>query len=142
VGLVPASSVFWRNYAAGADRYAGRVDFVVWTDIPRHRFARAAASPPAPPGQADPLADVRALLGWARQHGILLVNVFEVFHAEAPMTLHAAYTLEMAKQLPRGYASASDHLRVEIVHRLGGLYADGDMIFVPPGHGRADRPKP
>ena len=127
---MPASSVFWRNYAAAARRYAGQVDFVVWTDIPRQRFAEALAQP-APAGQADPLAEVRALLDWAREHGILLVNVFEVFHAQAPMRLHAQFVLEMCKQLPRGFASASDHLRVEIVHRFGGLYADGDMIFVP-----------
>ncbi len=72
-------------------------------------------------------------------HGIWLGTPF---HAGAPMTLHAAYTLEMAKQLPRGYASASDHLRVEIIHRLGGLYADGDMIFAPPGTDEPDRPNP
>jgi hypothetical protein len=132
---MPATSVFWRNYAAGARRYAGQVDFVVWTDIPRRRFAEALACPPPPPGQPDPLADVRALLEWAVDSGIHLVNVFEVFHAQAPMTLYAQFVLEMSKQLPRGYASASDHLRVEIVHRLGGLYADGDHSFVPADHG-------
>jgi hypothetical protein len=48
------------------------------------------------------------------------------------MGLHAQFVLEMAKQLPRGFASASDHLRVEIVHRFGGLYSDGDNSFAPP----------
>jgi len=128
---MPASSVFWRNYRAGALRHAGQVDFVVWTDIPRERFARALAEPLPPPGQPDPLADVRALLDWAVENGIHLVNVFEVFHAAAPMTLHPQFVLEMAKQAPAGYASASDHLRVDIVHRFGGVYADGDISFVP-----------
>jgi hypothetical protein len=99
---LPADSVFWENYAAGARRYAGLVDFVVWTDIPRERFARAMTVPAPPAGQADPLADVRVLLEWARVNGISLVNVFEVFHAGAPMTLHAQFVLEMCKQLPRG----------------------------------------
>jgi len=130
---MPARSVFWRNYAAAARRYAGRVDFVVWTDIPRDRFAAVLAAPEPPADEADAHAEVRRLLRWARDNGIHLVNVSEVFHAAAPMRLHAQYVLEMAKQLPRGYASASDHLRVEIIHRFGGLYADGDMTFVPSG---------
>jgi hypothetical protein len=104
------------------------VDFVVWTDIPRDRF-EAAVRAPAPPAGPDPLAEVRRLLRWARENGILLVNVHEVFHARAPTRLHAQFVLEMAKQLPRGYASASDHLRVEIIHRFR-LYADGDNSFV------------
>ena len=138
---MPASSVFWRNYAAGARRYAGRVDFVLWTDIPRSRFAAALAGPP-PAGQADPLAEVRALLEWAQENGILLVNVFEVFHARAPMRLHAQFVLEMCKQLPRGFASASDHLRVEIIHRFGGLYADGDISFLQYPEGGVSETRP
>ncbi len=127
---LPERSAFWANYAAGAKRYAGLVDFVVWTDIPRDRFEAADSAPAPPAGRPDPLAEVRRLLRWARENGILLVNVHEVFHARAPMRLHAQFVLEMAKQLPRGYASASDHLRVEIIHRFGGLYADGDNSFV------------
>ena len=129
---LPAQSVFWRNYAAGAQRYAGLVDFVLWTDIPRERFVAADSCPLPAAGQPDPLAEVRALLLWARENGILLVHVFEVFHVRAPMRLHAQFALEMSKQLPRGYASASDHLRVEIIHRFGGLYADGDISFAGP----------
>jgi hypothetical protein len=128
---MPASSVFWRNYAEGARRYAGRVDFVVWTDLPRSWFAQVAARPVAPRGP-DPLAGARALWRWAVAHGISLVSICEVFSAATPMTLHASYVLEMAKQLPRGYAAASDGLRVEIVHRFGGMYADGDLSFEPP----------
>jgi hypothetical protein len=128
---MPGSSVFWRNYAEGARRYAGRVDFVVWTDLPRSWFAQVAAHPEPEPGP-DPLAGARALYSWAVENDISLVSVSEVFSAAAPMSLHASYTLEMCKQLPRGYAAASDGLRVEIVHRFGGLYADGDMSFEPP----------
>jgi hypothetical protein len=47
------------------------------------------------------------------------------------MTLHAPYTAEMAKQLPRGYAGASDHLRLDIIHTFGGLYTDGDNHPAP-----------
>ncbi|MFY1632197.1 TcdA/TcdB catalytic glycosyltransferase domain-containing protein [Solwaraspora sp. WMMB335] len=111
---IPETSVFWRNYGDLADRYQGRVDVVLWTDLPRERLTTG-------PG--------RRLRDWARAHGVHLVNVHEVFHAAAPMTLHAAYTNEMCKQLPRGYAAASDLLRIEIVHRFGGMYADGDLGF-------------
>jgi hypothetical protein len=103
---------------------------VVWTDIPRSWFVQAESRPPVP-GRPDPLAGARALLGWARANGISLVSVFEVFHAGAPMVLQAPFVLEMSKQLPRGFAAASDHLRVEIVHRFGGAYVDGDFSFDP-----------
>jgi hypothetical protein len=128
---MPSTSVFWKNYAEGGRRYAGRVDFVVWTDLPRSWFTQVAARPD-PPAGPDPLAGARALYAWAVENDISLVSVAEVFSAAAPMTLHASYTLEICKQLPRGYAAASDGLRVEIVHRFGGLYADGDMSFEPP----------
>jgi hypothetical protein len=107
------------------------VDFVLWTDIPRHRFDRARTVPPVPDGGTDPLEPARKLLRWAEEHGIHLVNVGEVFHASAPMTLHTPYTLELAQGVPRAFAAASDHLRVEVVHRFGGLYADGDLHFTP-----------
>ncbi|MCL9797916.1 hypothetical protein MXD58_027130, partial [Frankia sp. AgKG'84/4] len=77
----------------------------------------------------DPLADARALVTWARECGVALVNVHEVFHAGHPLYLHPQYVLEMAKQRPRGYTSATDHLRVELVHTFGGLYIDGDIRF-------------
>ncbi|MEV5764328.1 hypothetical protein AB0L34_07120 [Micromonospora sp. NPDC052213] len=128
---LPESNGFWANYGAAADSYAGQVDFVLWTDIPRARFDAARATPPAPAGQPDPLAPVRALLTWADTHGIHLVSVAELFHANAPMTLHSPYALELNRGLPQGFAAASDHLRVEVVHRFGGLYADGDLHFLP-----------
>jgi hypothetical protein len=127
----PATNSFWANYGAAADHYAGEVDFVLWTDIPRTRFAQAQTTAPAPPGQPDPLAPVRDLLAWASRHGIHLINVFEIFHAAAPMTLHTPFVLEMNQRVPQAFAAASDHLRVEVVYRFGGLYADGDLHLVP-----------
>ncbi|MFG3420836.1 hypothetical protein [Micromonospora sp. NPDC048063] len=128
---LPESNGFWANYGAAADSYAGQVDFVLWTDIPRARFDAARAAPAAPAGRPDPLAPVRALLTWADTHGIHLVSVAELFPANAPMTLHSPYALELNRGLPQGFAAASDHLRVEVVHRFGGLYADGDLHFLP-----------
>ncbi|MDH6116824.1 hypothetical protein ABH930_000243 [Kitasatospora sp. GAS204A] len=142
---MPRTTVFRENYARAARRYAGQVDFVLWTDVPRELFDAARAEPgpvepcPVEPARAepvprrgrnDPLAAVRSLLDWATGNGIHLVNIFEVFHAEAPMKLRAPFVLEMSKQLARGYASASDHLRVDIIERLGGAYADGDVVLV------------
>ncbi|MGC4807655.1 hypothetical protein [Micromonospora sp. DT233] len=128
---LPPGNSFWANYGTAAAHYAGQVDFVLWTDIPRARFDAARTTPPAPPGRPDPLAPARDLLTWADTHGIHLVNVAEVFHAGAPMTLHTPYALELGRRSPQSFAAASDHLRVEVVHRFGGLYADGDLILVP-----------
>ena len=66
------------------------------------------------------------MLTWARQNNIHLINIHEIFHNTRPMTLHRQYTAEHNKQLPRGYAGASDHLRLDIIHLLGGTYLDGD----------------
>jgi hypothetical protein len=123
---LPATSSFWHNFGSAADHYAGEVDFVLWTDLPRAvcEAARAAHVP-------DCLAAVRDLLAWADRHGIHLVNVFEVFHAAAPMTLHTPFLLELSQAVPQAFAAASDHLRIEVVHRFGGLYVDGDLHLAP-----------
>jgi len=113
-GPVPATSEFLRNCAEAADAYRGEVDVCLWTDIPR------VGSGPLPLGAAE-------LTAWARKHGVLLLNVYEVFHADNPMLLRVPFALEMCKQLPRGYAGASDHLRVELVNLFGGAYVDGDI---------------
>jgi hypothetical protein len=128
---LPPQSAFWRNFAEASFRWAGQVDFVLWTDIPRTWFAQAAQRPAPPRGSPDPLGPARTLLSWATASGVSLVNVHEIFSAAAPMLLHGPYVLEMSKQRPGGYAAASDHLRVEIVHRFGGMYADGDISFHP-----------
>ena len=128
-GPVPPDGRFARNFAAAARRYARQVDFVVWTDVPRRCLEEADSSAPRPSGQPDPLAPARLMLAWARRHGIHLISIHEVFHAGHPMLLHAQYTAEMAKQLPRGYCGASDHLRMEIIYQFGGAYSDGDNQF-------------
>ncbi|MFY1632198.1 hypothetical protein ACN27F_02750 [Solwaraspora sp. WMMB335] len=115
---MPQSSVFWQRYGDLARGYAGELDVVLWTDLSRDRLDTPAAA---------------RLLGWARAHGIHVVDAAEIFHATAPMLLHSQYALEMCRQLPAGFAGASDHLRVEIAYRFGGLYADGDMVFAPTG---------
>jgi TcdA/TcdB catalytic glycosyltransferase domain len=70
------------------------------------------------------------MLDWAREHGIRLINVDEVFHAGAPMPLDEFYRMELAKHLGRGYAAASDILRLAVLDRFGGVYTDGDNMFV------------
>jgi hypothetical protein len=124
-GPLPAGGRFAVNFGVAARRYAGVLDFVVWTDVPRWRCEAADAGAG---GDGDGLGAVREMLAWARREGICLVNVFEVFHAGAPMLLQAQFAAEMAKQLPRGYSGASDLLRLEVIYRFGGLYTDGDNL--------------
>ena len=116
-GVVQPGSPVAYNVGYAARRYAGVFDVVLWTDLPRSAFAE----------DGDPAA--RRFADWARKRGVILANIFEVFHAGAPMVAHPQFTLEMAKQLPRGYAAASDILRVELVQRFGGLYVDGDLQY-------------
>jgi hypothetical protein len=115
---LPEGSAFWRSYAGLADHYRGQLDVVVWTDLRRGHLDAPAA---------------QRMVDWARAHGIALVNVAEVFHAGAPMPLAFPVAMEMGRCVPGGFAAASDHLRVEIAYRFGGLYADGDLVFAPEG---------
>jgi hypothetical protein len=115
--VVKPGSPLLYNLGYAARRYAGAIDVVLWTDLPRSAFAE----------DGDPAA--RRFADWARRRGVILANIFEVFHADAPMVTHAQFVLEMAKQLPRGYAAASDLLRVELVQRFGGVYLDGDLQY-------------
>lgn len=115
---LPENSAFWRNYGDLADHYRGRLDVVIWTDLQRDNLNSPAA---------------RRMVDWARTHGIHLLSVAEVFHSAAPMTLAIPYALEMGRCVPGGFAAASDHLRVEVTYRFGGLYADGDLVFAPDG---------
>jgi hypothetical protein len=128
-GPVSPGGRFAGSFGAAARRYAGLVDFVVWTDVPRWLCEAAEGPAAGRGGEPDGLGPVRAMLAWARCHGIHLVSIYEVFHAGAPMLLQAQFAAEMAKQLPRGYSGASDHLRAEIIYRFGGLYTDGDNHF-------------
>jgi len=117
-GVPRADSAFLRNLGYVARRYAGELDVVLWTD----RTRRDAVGQPG-------TSEARRLASWAADHGVALVDIFEVFHADAPMITHPQYVLEMAKQLPLGYAAASDLVRLEVVHRFGGVYADGDLEY-------------
>ncbi len=124
-GPIPPDTAIRTNYADAADTHPDH-DFALWTDIDREVFHAADTTPPPPPGTPDPHAPYRDMLTWARTHHIALINIHEIFHHDRPMTLHRQYTAETAKQLPRGYAGASDHLRLDIIHLLGGTYLDGD----------------
>ncbi|MFI9009967.1 hypothetical protein ACIGNX_22320 [Actinosynnema sp. NPDC053489] len=117
------------GHAAFRERVAARAgDWtqVLWTDVPRADFARADTTPPPAAGAPDPSADVRSLREWALDHRVVLVNVDEYFHEENPLVRHPEFAAERAKLVPSGYAAASDILRWEVVHHMGGAYLDGD----------------
>jgi len=83
---------------------------LLWTDIPRATFERARASQPRDDGR-DPLAAEREMLDWARQSGVLLISVDEVFHAGAPMPLAEFYGMERVKRVGLGFAAAGERSR-------------------------------
>ena len=123
LGGPPAlDSEFLDNVGYAARRYQGEIDCVLWTDIPRAAFSEQAVGALKARGE-----QARELLEWAEANGVLLVNINEVFHRDAPMVCQAAYVVEMSKQRPHGFASASDIVRLEVVERFGGFYADGDL---------------
>ncbi|GAB3240339.1 hypothetical protein [Kineosporia babensis] len=122
-GALPAETGSFRaNFGAAAKNYAGKADFVLWTDLSRSEVLAAQTGDAARAGQ------IRPMLEWAREHGVLVVPIDEVFHDQAELVLGEQIQAERAKRTPRGYAAASDHLRIEIVRRFGGLYADGDNL--------------
>lgn len=118
---------FRQNFGGAADRLHESIVPVLWTDVPRWQTDLAFTTEPPADGP-DPLADVRDFVAWAREHGIGLVNIDEVFTSEHPMLLQEFYNSEAAKQAGPGYAAASDILRMELMHRFGGLYTDGDNV--------------
>jgi hypothetical protein len=118
---------FRQNFGGAADRLNESIVPVLWTDVPRWQTDLAFTTEPPADGP-DPLADVRDFVGWAQEHGIRLANVDEVFTSENPMLLQEFYNSEALKQAGPGYAAASDILRMELLHRFGGLYTDGDNV--------------
>jgi hypothetical protein len=86
---------------------------ILWTDVPRSHLGQTT-------GDA---ADMRA---WAQQHRFTLLSPDEVFHVNEPMSLAAEFKLETAKGSAIGYTAASDIVRMEILHRFGGIYTDHD----------------
>ncbi|WP_409179299.1 TcdA/TcdB catalytic glycosyltransferase domain-containing protein [Amycolatopsis sp. VS8301801F10] len=118
---------FRRNFGDAADRLGDGIVPVLWTDVPRWQ-TELALTTAAPEEGPDPLHDVRDLLRWAAEHRIQLINVDEVFTSEHPMRAQEFYLSELAKQTGPGFAAASDILRLELMHRFGGLYTDGDNV--------------
>ena len=92
----------------------------LWTDIPRSAFQRADSEPDA--HGSSWLRDVRAMRQWATDYNIVLLNVDELFHANAPMPLNEQYRAELARRSPLGYREASAILGAAIVERFGGVY--------------------
>ncbi|MER6761842.1 MULTISPECIES: TcdA/TcdB catalytic glycosyltransferase domain-containing protein [Amycolatopsis] len=118
---------FRRNFGDAADRLGDGIVPILWTDVPRWR-TELALTTVAPEEGPDPLHDVRDLLRWAAEHRVQLLNVDEVFTSEHPMRTQEFYLSELAKQTGPGFAAASDILRLELMHRFGGLYTDGDNV--------------
>ncbi|MFB9909042.1 WXG100-like domain-containing protein [Allokutzneria oryzae] len=123
-----SGAVFRRNLTDAVREHGEWGDVVLWTDVPRERVEQARAAGETASAQ---LRDVRDMVEWAENTGVLLVNVDEVFSAAAPMTLNEPYRVELAKQVGPGYAAASDILRLEILRRFGGVYSDGDNRMWP-----------
>ncbi|MEV5539395.1 hypothetical protein AB0L13_21280, partial [Saccharopolyspora shandongensis] len=105
-----------QNLQASAQELGENGRVVLWTDVPREKFA-------------DPNAlEVQLLSDWAREHGVILVNVHEVFNSDSPMKLQAPFQAELMKGTKAGYAAASDILRMELLKRFGGVYSDGEYV--------------
>ena len=126
--LGPQAGSFMENVKAGATKYAGRVDFVVFTDITRETVAQARETRRrlGPAGERGVYADVNKMLAWAEGDGtyrIHLVNVDDVFNEAYPMVLEPLYRMQTNNWQ---WAAASDILRLEILYRFGGAYSDGD----------------
>jgi hypothetical protein len=99
-------------------------EFVLWTDVTRKEINTVRTADPAELSGRP--AAVRALLDWARAASVRLVNVDEVFNGEHPALLGGQLGTERGRAYPAGWAQASDLLRVEILHRFGGVYSDPD----------------
>ncbi|MET8831634.1 protein-glutamine glutaminase family protein [Streptomyces sp. NPDC004610] len=112
-----------RRLAEVATGFGRGLTTVLFTDVPRAAFTAAGRDPSSAPAVHD-------MLRWARHRGIRLVHPDEIFTSDAPMRLRAEYATEHIRQTGRGYAAASDILRLEIVHRFGGIYLDGDLSLL------------
>jgi hypothetical protein len=117
-----ARQEFMTNVAAG--RAATDFEYVVLTDVTRAQFD--AVRDVSESELDDKSRPVRAMLTWAEENRIRLVNVDEVFNAEHPSDLLAAAHVERARGNGNGYAAASDILRSLFLSRFGGVYSDGD----------------
>jgi hypothetical protein len=85
----------------------------LWTDLSEQALREGR-------GRAGPL---QRLLEWCAELGIRLLRIDDVFCGEAPMLLQPLFNLA---RLQRQWGLASDILRLEILHRFGGIYSDVD----------------
>ena len=98
---------------------------VLWTDVPRREIDELrglGADDPRTPRQEQ----IQQMLDWAGAHNVRLANLDEVFAGGDRAELHAEIAIERARTTGSGYAGASDLLRLDILHRFGGVYTDGD----------------
>jgi len=123
-------ATFRENFGGFGAQFHQAAVPVLWTDVPREQFDQALRTRPPADGSPDPLADVRDMAHWARANKVRLINVGEVFNSEHPMRLQEFYNAEAGKQVGPGYAAASDILRMEVMHRFGGMYSDGDNAIL------------
>lgn len=91
---------------------------VLWTDQSRANLANANDT-------TDVGRKRLAMVRWARENGIVLANIDEVFSGNNQMTLQTASNYERLRGGP-GRAAASDITRLEVINRFGGFYVDGD----------------
>ncbi|MGW1680414.1 scabin-related ADP-ribosyltransferase [Saccharopolyspora sp. NPDC002376] len=102
------------NLELSARNLGAQGKVVLWTDVPRGEFAH-----PTTPA-------VHEMKEWAKENGVILANVHEVFDSAAPMKLQEPFLSETVKGTKAGYAAASDILRMELLKRFGGVYSDGE----------------
>ncbi|NUP48786.1 MAG: DUF4347 domain-containing protein, partial [Catenulispora sp.] len=131
----PSRAKFMDVMGANADvlrANQGRPGFtsVLWTDVPRHEIQEVRALDPGGI-HTQRQNQIREMLDWADDHRIKLANVDEVFSGAEKAELHHEIATERARTTGPGYAMASDLLRVEILHRFGGVYTDGDNNVRP-----------
>ncbi len=94
---------------------------VLWTDQPRERFHKVPLDP-----------DIVEMQKWAKDNGIKLASIDEIYgNKDNEMQLQFERRMEQNKS-GTGRAAASDIIRLEVLHRFGGLYVDGDKPFKVP----------
>ncbi|GLY20144.1 hypothetical protein Kisp01_71580 [Kineosporia sp. NBRC 101677] len=103
------------HFAEAARRCHGEADFVVWTDVSRVEAIRALDG-----GRLERDRRVRSLMAWARENQVLVVHGAEVLGPGWSVAAGRLSTLRQSVPTARQLAMARDHLRLEIVSRLGG----------------------
>ncbi|MFI2428668.1 hypothetical protein ACH5A7_32050 [Streptomyces sp. NPDC018955] len=122
------SARFWTSLAASADGHRD-IMFVLLTDVTREEVAASLSATAEPHSRRE--ASVRGLAAHAREHGIRLVNVHELYHAGHPMPLHKEFLSRLARRNGPGMAAASDMLRLMLLDTFGAMYMDGNKTLLP-----------